>query len=226
MAQDNDLNKLWIALPEGAQAALEEQWAGIAASGLPCGASIVDADGQVIATGRNHTFDPPNADTREQYPLQYNRLAHAELNALAKVPTDTDHNTLTLWSTQHPCSMCAAAIAFIGVGTVQYIADDLSDDSAPQAVAATHQGVFYKRLGDRFWWTISNLLFLYTSALLYGSESRNLKMNIQRYPDLIQLTLNLAKNDSLGNLARSEVTLPDALDHYVNEITHATRYSP
>jgi len=41
--------------------------------------------------------------------LQHNRLAHAELNALARIGTEAEHQALTLWSTQHPCSMCAAA---------------------------------------------------------------------------------------------------------------------
>jgi tRNA(Arg) A34 adenosine deaminase TadA len=33
-------------------------------------------------------------------------------------------NQLTLWTTQHPCSMCAAAIAFVGIGEGWLIADD------------------------------------------------------------------------------------------------------
>lgn len=106
-----ELARAWDALPAGARAALAEQWAGLAAGGLPCGASVVDAAGRVVAVGRNHAYDPAGAlDTRARYPLQRNRLAHAELNALALLDTATDHAALTLWTTQHPCAMCAAAL--------------------------------------------------------------------------------------------------------------------
>jgi tRNA(Arg) A34 adenosine deaminase TadA len=36
---------------------MEQQWAG-AAGGLPCGSSVIDTEGQVIAVGRNHAYGP------------------------------------------------------------------------------------------------------------------------------------------------------------------------
>ncbi len=126
MDSTNALVESWDALSPGARVAFERQWAGLAAGGLPCGSAIMDAD-LVVASGRNHAYDPAGElESRLRYPLQHNRLAHAELNALACLPTETDHATLTLWTTQHPCSMCAAAIAFVGIGEVWFIADDPS----------------------------------------------------------------------------------------------------
>jgi len=101
----------------GARAALEQQWHGLAAGGLACGSTIVNSDGKLVALGRNRTYEPPrDVERRAVAPLQDTRLAHAELNTLALVPTEIDHVRLTLWSTQHPCAMCAAAIQFVGVG--------------------------------------------------------------------------------------------------------------
>jgi tRNA(Arg) A34 adenosine deaminase TadA len=213
---NQSLVQSWAELPLGARAAIEQQWAGLAAGGLPCGASVIDVGGQLIAVGRNHTYDPAGAiKTRLQYPLQRNRLAHAELNALALIPTEVDHAALTLWTTQHPCLMCAAAIQFVGIGKVSFIADDPSDDSPAEAIVASRGSVPYKRLGNPLWSTICNLLFLYTSAVQRGENAGNLKMNRERYPEMVRLTLDLAKVDSLGQVARSGTTLVDALmPHY------------
>ncbi len=227
MVQKTSLDQSWEELPEGARVALEQQWAGLAAGGLPCGSTLVDASGKVIAAGRNHAYDRPGEiDTRAQLPLQFNRLAHAELNALALVPTDVDHAVLMLWTTQHPCSMCAAAIQFVGVGKVGYVADDPSDHSPEEAIAATHGGVPYQALGDPLWWTVSNLLFLYNSAVQRGAEAGNLRMNRERYPQLIGLTLELAGSGELGRAARSGANLSDALLPHYREILQASAFAP
>lgn len=221
------LEKRWHELPAGARLALEEQWAGLAAGGLPCGSAVIDANGSVIASGRNHAYDSAREiETRAQYPLQHNRLAHAELNALALVPTETDHAALTLWTTQHPCSMCAAALAFTGIGKVRFIADDPSDDSPPELIVASRKQVPYKSLGDPLWWTASNLLFLYNSAVQFGENSNNLKKNRDRYPELVDLTLELAKSDSLGESARYGTLMPITLDSYYSELMTVSERVP
>ncbi len=216
----------WNKLPLGARAALEQQWKGLATGGLPCGSAIIGPDGSVVAAGRNHSYVPPGEiGTRAQLPLQNNRLAHAELNALALIPTRTDHATLTLWSTQHPCLMCAGAVRFTGIGGVRFIADDPSDHSPAESIKATHGDVPYEALGSPFWWTASNLLFLYNSAVQQGEEARNLKSNLSRYPLLVGLTLRLAKFDALGPLARSSVPLASALEPHASAIREASEDS-
>jgi tRNA(Arg) A34 adenosine deaminase TadA len=217
---NQSLVQSWAELPPGARAAIEQQWTGLTAGGLPCGSSVVDAGGHLIAVGRNHTYDPAGEiETRKQYPLQHNRLAHAELNALALIPTDADHTTLTLWTTQHPCFMCAAAMQFVAIGKVCFIADDPSDDSPSETIVASRGKVPYERLGNPLWWAICNLLFLYTSAVQRGENAGNLKMNRERYPELVRLTLDLAKSDTLGQLARSGTTLVRALTPLYSELS-------
>jgi len=212
----------WAQLPLGARAAIEQQWSGLAAGGLPCGSSVIDASGHLISASRNHAYDPASGiETWLQRPLQHNRLAHAELNALALVPTETDHAALTLWTTQHPCLMCAAAIQFVGIGKVGFIADDPSNDSPAEAIVASRGRVPYERLGDPLWWTICNLLFLYNSAGQRGENARNLKMNRDRFPKLARLTLDLAQRDALGRSARSGVDLVVALAPHCSAIQEA-----
>ncbi len=219
MTTDGEVDARWDGLPVGARAALEEQWAGLAAGGLPCGCAIVDATGDVVARGRNRAYDAAgDLDSRLTSPLQHNRLAHAELNALATLPTEADLAPLTLWTTQHPCAMCAAAIAFVGVGHVRYIADDPSDDSPEAGTAATRKGVDYRALADPFWWTVANVLFLYISAVRDGADAGNMKLNRERYPALVELTLDLARRDVLGERARSGASLPATLTHHAGAL--------
>jgi len=227
MSTTSELLQSWPSLPVGARAALEEQWAGLAAGGLPCGASIVDETGTVIASGRNCSYEPASGlETRERYALQHNRLAHAELNALAHLATEIDHAKLTLWTTQHPCSMCAAAVIFIGVGQVVFVADDPSDVSSPEAILASRGPIVYESLGDPLWWTMSNLLFLYNSAVQAGENARNLKLNRDRYPELVHLTLDLAEGDTLGKAARANIELPIALVPHFETIQQVSHYAP
>ena len=202
-----DLEQSWTGLPAGARRALEQQWLGVAATGLPCGAAVVDAAGSVIAAGRNRAYETPTGDD----PLEDTRLAHAELNALSRVPTDRQHGQLVVWSTQHPCAMCAAAVAFIGVGAVRYVADDPSDHASLTERERTRAGVVYAPLGDPPWWTVANLLFLYPAAEHEGAAARNLATNRDRYPELVEFVLAQARDGALEDAARRGSTLPEAL---------------
>jgi len=211
----------WATLPLGARAALEEQWNALAAGGLACGAAIVDSNDQVVASGRNHAYDAAGPlETRRRYALQHNRLAHAELNALACVATEVDHQALTLWSTQHPCSMCAAALSFVAIGRVAYIADDLSDASDTERIVASRGSIPYHPLGQPLWWTISNLLFMHNPAVRSGRNVGSVKRALTHFPELAELALSLARDDALGKAARSGGTLPSGLEPYRSQIQH------
>jgi tRNA(Arg) A34 adenosine deaminase TadA len=65
-------------------------------SSAPIGALVVDADGTIVSNGRNA--------------MATGRLAHAEMNALDRIPQDADRSRLCLYSTLEPCPMCAGAI--------------------------------------------------------------------------------------------------------------------
>lgn len=203
------ITESWDALPVGARAALEEQWAGLAASGLPCGSAIVDAAGVVVARGRNHAYDAAAGI----HALERTRIAHAELNALAGVDTDVDWNGLTLFTTAHPCSMCAAGIAFTGIGRVVYVADDPSDDSSPAQIDATRGGVTYQRLGSIEWAIIATVMFLYVGAEANGEADGNLRAAAAANPALGELVLAEVASGALGRAARAGIPLTEAFAH-------------
>lgn len=215
MARESNLLDAWNQLALGARMAFGQQWMGLAAGGLPCGSSILNDQEQIIAVGRNHVYDlPERAHISTASPLQYTRVAHAEINALALVPSNREPHLLTLWTTQHPCIMCAAALRFIGIGKVCYIADDPSDLSPSRDIIVSRGNIPYEALGDSLWWTVSNLLFLYNSAVKQGEDANNLRKNRDRYPALVQLTIQIAKDDPLGKSARAGIELPQALLPY------------
>jgi tRNA(Arg) A34 adenosine deaminase TadA len=223
---DQPLLAQWRALPAGPRAALDAQWAGIVAGALPCGCAITDPSGTVIAAGRNHVYDQSSVPRDDGEPLRFTRLAHAELNAIGRLPTDLDHAALVLWATQHPCAMCAAAIAFTGIGRVVYLADDLSDDASPSVREATRAGVPYTPFDDALWWTVSNLLFVYGSVAMRGPATGNLVACRAKVPALADLVLQLSADDVLGHRARNGTSLIDALAPSAEALLRVARDFP
>ena len=159
-----------------------------------------------MARGRNHAYDAVTG----AHSLERTRIAHAELNALARLDTDVDSSKLTLFTTEHPCSMCAAALSFTGIGRVVYIADDPSDDATPQQVSATRGSVTYQRLGSVEWAIVATIMFLYVGAELRGAADGNLVAATAQNPALGALVLAEVTSGELGVAARTGVALPDA----------------
>lgn len=119
----------------GWQAALEEAWTAYLHGSYAIGACVVDAQGQVIARGRNRLGEPRGV---EGGVISGHDLAHAEINALLNL-RDTprpDCYGWTVLTTVQPCPQCAGAISMSGLRAVDYAAPDpwagctrlLSDD--------------------------------------------------------------------------------------------------
>ena len=96
----------------------ESAWEAFRAGTIPVGAAVARADGVIVARGRNRTFDPPG------HGLSGSRLAHAEVDALAQLPTTERHPDHVLYSTLEPCLFCVAATLHSGVGRIEYAAAD------------------------------------------------------------------------------------------------------
>jgi tRNA(Arg) A34 adenosine deaminase TadA len=142
---------------------------------------ITDADGGIIAEGRNRAYDPPGGDGI----LQGSPLAHAELNALAEIPTGRGLDDCVLWSSQQPCSMCRAAAEFVEVGEVRYlgvdpafVGTDRSTTGAPldQTVAVAPE-----------WPLVANALFLASIIAKRGDQAEAVVRNRELEPETVEL---------------------------------------
>ena len=101
--------------------ALELAWESARAGSLGIGAVITDADGRTVATGRNRLAEREAGDDH----LAGTSLAHAELNALAKLRWGAHgRDNLVLWTTLEPCLQCAGAIRMAPITEVHVLAPD------------------------------------------------------------------------------------------------------
>lgn len=96
--------------------ALDLARAAAEAGEAPIGCVIVDADGQVVATGANAPISA------------HDPTAHAEVQALRQAAQKLGNYRLkpdlTLYVTLEPCAMCAGAISHARIARVVYGASD------------------------------------------------------------------------------------------------------
>lgn len=108
----------WQQLEAPWRLCFEGAWEAFLAGTIPVGAAVGSADGAIVARGRNRIFDPPG------HGLSGSRLAHAEVDALAKLPTSARYRDHVLYSTLEPCLLCVAATLHATVGRIEYAAAD------------------------------------------------------------------------------------------------------
>jgi tRNA(Arg) A34 adenosine deaminase TadA len=112
-----DPRSAWEELGSTWQLAVNQAWKSWSAGSAGVGAVLADADGSVLALGRNRTTE------RSTFHLSGTMMAHAEMDALSQVPFGTPV-TGSLYTTFEPCIMCATTIAFYRVPVVHYAAAD------------------------------------------------------------------------------------------------------
>jgi tRNA(Arg) A34 adenosine deaminase TadA len=200
-SEDQLFGDAWAALPLAGRACLLGAFDSLAAGGLPVGSAVADPSGAVVASGRNRAYDPPGGHD----PLQGTPLAHAEMNALAGVPTARDLAGDTLWSSQQPCAMCDAAAVFCGVGAIRWLAPDpwavaadVPDERGPDAVRRTAPA-------DHRWLVVANALFVAGVVRARGRAHPTPVRNAEREPETDRLVDAIAAADDAtlpGLLAR------------------------
>jgi tRNA(Arg) A34 adenosine deaminase TadA len=110
----SDLQPLW-------QSCLEEAWQAFLHGTVPIGAVIANANGEILARGRNHIYD----DSQLPGQVSRNQLAHAELNALLHFDRIAhDPHTSSIYTSLEPCPLCMGAIYMMGIRHVHYAARD------------------------------------------------------------------------------------------------------
>jgi len=94
-------------------------WEAYEAGTIPVGAVVVDGAGNVVSRGRNRMFD-----VAVEGQFAATRLAHAEMNALIRLPSDQTYESYTIYTALEPCHLCLAAAITVRVGTLRYASAD------------------------------------------------------------------------------------------------------
>ena len=115
---------MWSDLEKGFQIAFDSAWNAYKNNTIPIGAAILDNQGNLMATGQNQIYSPGDG------PIQFHKMAHAEINAILKLSTIQDSTindyikTFTLYSTMEPCPLCFGAIVIGNIRNLKYAARD------------------------------------------------------------------------------------------------------
>lgn len=99
---------------------LELAWEAWGRGTVPVGAVVTDAESHVIFEGRSRMYEkiaPPGE-------LAHSLLAHAEVNALARLDPERRHEDLCITTSLEPCPLCLGAIGMATVGTLVYLGED------------------------------------------------------------------------------------------------------
>jgi len=93
------------ALAEAWDMALQLAWKGLTAQTTPVGAVVVTEAGEVLAAGRGRRYELSGPAGQ----LAGTSIAHAEVNALAQLPSSRHWCQSYLLTTLEPCGMCHGA---------------------------------------------------------------------------------------------------------------------
>ncbi|MGO9602945.1 MAG: nucleoside deaminase [Candidatus Binataceae bacterium] len=114
----------WAALEEPWRTALTLAWEAYVGGNVGVGAVLTDAQGRIVAVGRNRQSDAEAPPGR----LRSTSIAHAEIDVLGQIDAG-DYQHHTLWTTLEPCALCSMAIVMSNIGSVAFAAQDrLWDD--------------------------------------------------------------------------------------------------
>jgi tRNA(Arg) A34 adenosine deaminase TadA len=108
----------WRQLEEPWRVCFEMAWDAFLAGTVPVGAAVAAPSGAIVARGRNRILEPPGRR------LSGSRLAHAEVDALAQLPSSVRYRDHVLYSTLEPCLLCVGATLHATVGRIEYAAAD------------------------------------------------------------------------------------------------------
>ena len=117
---------VWAGVDEPWREAFQLAWEAHAAGTVPVGAVVVDADGTILARGRNRIFEPDAPPSQ----LAHSRLAHAEVNALAQLGVERTYGDCVLYTTLEPCPLCVGAASISRLPLVCFAAPDVYSGGA------------------------------------------------------------------------------------------------
>lgn len=189
------------------QRAVELAWESLCGGSLGIGA-VVTRHGEPLATGRNRLGESDPGDDV----LAGTSLAHAEMNALAKLRWGTRPDGLELWTTLQPCLQCLGAIRLSPVRRVHVLAPDPLFRGVE---GARHLNEFIGRNWpdlielDVDVWSVLSLLFQTHAATFWGASVPG---SNEALPGVAALAGELVATGELIALAEARAPLADVAE--------------
>jgi len=87
----------------------------------PVGAVLADADGNVLARGRNRVREAWDPDGKH---IGNASFAHAEMDVYFQLGRLENAADYTLYTSLEPCLMCGGAAGMVGIGRIVWACDD------------------------------------------------------------------------------------------------------
>ena len=196
------------------QAAFDQAWASWRDGCFGIGAVVVDADADptsdraIVARDRNRVLSAPTPGV-----LAGTMLAHAEINALARLPVGPTSG-LVLYTTLEPCLLCAGAIRLLRVPEVRYAGADPMFEGMAEHVDLHHfstdrqprqLGPLDDPLGD-----FGSLLPL-TFLLVWTTNGAVVDLHREANPGLVDVAQRCLDNGTLAAVAERGGSTLDAL---------------
>ncbi len=197
----------------------ELAWQACARGTVGVGARLVGGDGTVMAEGSNGLF----ADAVG--PLSGNKIAHAEMNALAQIEAGVDLTGATLYTSLEPCFMCAGAAMLSRVGRIvigtadPYMTGvDAFYDSGDTRTQRTHREV----QPDPAWAALSRVLSLH-AAFFWIPGSEVVEAAHADEPEVASLVAELVVAGTVASMAETQASLGDVVETLAPRIATALR---
>lgn len=213
----------WSELAAPFRRCVELAWESCSSGTFACGAVITDPAGNVVAEGRNRAFDQRSGE----YPLEGTLLAHAEMNALARVPTGVALDDCTLWSSLEPCLMCLSSALLSSVGEIRFLGPDPLWDGVERLPSLN---AFVERRWPRHHepqdgeWAVLGMTFaLHLFAFWQPIDSQALAAHDLSEPETADLVRRWVTERTLVDLASADATLTDVLAAVWDDVFEAAR---
>lgn len=218
----NAARRAWAAVPAAERRVLELAWEACAAGTIGVGAVVLDEQGQIIAAARNATRGRPAQDQL----LSGTYMAHAEINALGRIPTERSLRSCTLLTTLLPCMMCAGAAVMAHVGRIRYLADD---PLFPNGFALARMDEFvasqwphYEAYEEGEWSALALLLSGHAKAVM-KPDGIVVRTHERREPEHTELLRWAISSGVLVKAADERASIEDVIERIWPRLTEAIR---
>lgn len=195
--------------------AIEAMYAG----SLAIGAVITDSEGTIVSKGRNRIFEPIDVEGQ----ISGCSVAHAELNALANIPTHTSRSNLRLYTTAEPCPMCVGAVSMSKVKEIHYASRDNwagSIDMLDKTAYLRHKSIH--AVGPQSDEIEKVLIALHVYCHLRLDDSGRLDFLFDRWAEIVPQGVELGKriyrSKAFSNLINESVEAKKVIDFLANRL--------